>query len=347
MGLLDLSWGGGSSSSSSSSSTNQSNKNNGRGSRGVDYNLEIENEIGSGSYGIVHLCHLLPNDAAVNDASDNNTPKKSDDENQHVKKMKIAKRAWTEEELINLSRTAAAKRSLTSSAESIDTIDFDKIKEQLERCRYYIDVERNCLDKLASLSSDDDDDYGNNNNANDVKKYVPNLIGVYPDNESNEWLVFDIISPDGSRTTTTTTTTSSSSGPVVPIVAPTLSDILAKDWIDQHEQDEQDDPTDPTKAAAPTYHHLYVLQKAFGMKDEMATTTFGDVLDKVFVELLRAVSAVNSNNIVHRDVKPGNLLVHSGVGMENNGDGNDDDGSGGAGSFILIDFGSGKYISKV
>jgi len=69
------------------------------------------------------------------------------------------------------------------------------------------------------------------------------------------------------------------------------------------------------------------------------TTTFGNVLDKVFVELLRAVSAVNSNNIVHRDVKPGNLLVHSGVGMENNGDGNDD-GSGGGGSFILIDFGS-------
>ena len=173
-------------------------------------------------------------------------------------------------------------------------------------------MERHCLHKLASSSSDDDA----------VKKYVPNLVGVNPDADSNEWLVFDVIGSDG--------TASASTGPLR-TVAPTLEDILAEDWIDQHEQD---GPADPITA----HHHLYVLQRAFGMGDK---STFGDVLDNAILELLRAVSAVNSNDIVHRDVKPGNLLVHSG-GTTNEAS----RGGGGGGSFVLIEFGSGECVFK-
>ncbi|KAL7539257.1 hypothetical protein ACHAXR_010751 [Thalassiosira sp. AJA248-18] len=254
MGLLDMSWG---TQSSSSSKKNVQ----------TDYNIGIDDEVGSGSYGIVHLCQLLPS-AAEKDkvGGDNDT-------------LKIAKRAWTEKELLALSQEAGVQDAAA--------------KGRSERCQYYIEVERHCLEKLAS--SDDEE----------VKKHVPNLLGVYQDNNAdstNEWLVFDLVNPDGST-----------SGK---LPAPTLSDILEEDWIDQHAQDEAD-----PKA----HHHLY-LQKALGMKDE---SSFGNVLDKVLVELLRAVSGVHSNNVVHRDVKPGNLLVHSGKG-----------GAGEGGSFVLIDFGS-------
>ena len=50
-------------------------------------------------------------------------------------------------------------------------------------------------------------------------------------------------------------------------------------------------------------------------------STFGDVLDKTLVELLKTVCVVNAANIVHRDVKPGNLLITTQ-------------------GFVLIDFGS-------
>ena len=257
MGLLDLSFG-----SSTKSSINK------------DYCIEVNEEVGSGSYGIVHLCKLVPNDG-----NDNN--------------VKIAKRAWTEEELLSKAIKDCQDATPDNTAMKNDA------KERSERCEYYIDVERHCLDKLAS--SDD----------SKVKKYVPNLIGLYQDNNDdskNEWLVFDLVSSDGSSTPSDQNQQQKA--------APTLQDILEEDWIDQHAQDEADQKA---------HHHLYVLQKAFGMQD---IASFGDVLDKVLLNLLRAVSAVNSNNVVHRDVKPGNLLVHSGEDVE--------------GSFILIDFGSGE-----
>ena len=61
-------------------------------------------------------------------------------------------------------------------------------------------------------------------------------------------------------------------------------------------------------------------------------SSFADVLDGALMALLTAVSSVNAANVVHRDVKPGNLLVV--------GPGGDGGGDRGKGSFVLIDFGS-------
>lgn len=253
MGLPDLSW-------RASSRSGATGRSDGRG-------LEVGEEVGSGSYGTVHLCRLAGDDA------DDGAGAGGEDA------VKIAKRAWTEGELRALDRTGdSAGRGA---------------RERAERCRYYIDVERHCLEKLTAS---DDEDAG---------KYVPRLVGVRTDGASRPWLVCDLVGPDGG---------SAGGRP-----ARTLSDVLAEDRIDRErarDDDEADDPGAPRR-------RLRALRRAFGMDDG---STFGDALDTALVGLLRAVAVVNSHNIVHRDVKPQNLLVHSG----------------GGGSLVGIDFGSGE-----
>eukprot|EP00985_Skeletonema_marinoi_P028189 scaffold24278_cov150-Skeletonema_marinoi.AAC.3 len=214
--------------------------------------LEILDRVGAGGYGVVHRTKLVPNN---NDSSQKNC---------------IAKRAWTLEELQN---------------KNTDNKMPDKeLKERSERCKYCLNVEKHCLEKLNQNDTDQDN-----------SRYVPKLLGEYPDNEGNgDWLVFDLVD-------------STNGGTGEP--AKTLEDVLELDWIDQHEQDD----ADPSH-----HHHLYMLQKELSMGEE---STFADVLDETLVQLFRTVSHVNGANIVHRDIKPGNLLVTS-------------DG------FVLIDFGS-------
>jgi serine/threonine protein kinase len=218
--------------------------------------LEILEQIGSGSYGVVHLTKLIP---------------KNNDSSESLPKNCVAKRAWTLEEL----------QDKNTNNEVSDT----ELRELSKRCKYYLDVEQHCLEKLGRDQDDKDNNF----------RYVPKLLGEYPDNEGRgDWLVFDLVE-------------SSNSGTGEP--AKTLTDVLELDWIDQHEQDD----ADPS-----AHHHLYMLQKELSMAEE---STFADVLDKTLLQLFRTISHVNGANIVHRDIKPGNLLVTS------NG-------------FVLIDFGS-------
>mmetsp|Transcript_27685 Transcript_27685/g.55955 ORF Transcript_27685/g.55955 Transcript_27685/m.55955 type:complete len:748 (+) Transcript_27685:459-2702(+) len=305
MGLLDMFK-----SEESSSSKTRQNK---------DYKLQILDEVGSGSYGTVHLCQLIP--------KSENAPQQQQQQ-QQSHQYRIAKRAWTQSELLELAKAAAQsatesieadlsstgphKQALKSRAEAMT--DEERIRDRAGRCRYYLDVERHCLEKLCS---GEDREYGDAA----ARDHVPKLVGTYPDEDKRDWLVFDLIERR-------TSSSSSSKDSVNPGDAPTpalaLSDILEQDWIDQHRQDDGDPNA---------HHHLSLLQKELGM-DEGAT--FADTLDRVFVELLRAVSAVNEANIVHRDVKPGNLLVTSGGGGERGG--------ASGGGFVLIDFGSAADI---
>ena len=246
---------------------------------------------------MVHLCQLLPppNDANTNNADDDD-----------ASSYKVAKRAWTKSELLQQAQ-AAAQSVITES------IDADTIRQLGERCAYYLDVERHCLERhyLEKLGGS----AGETTTTVGGGRHVPTLVGVYPDDENRDWLVFDLVQRNSSTDENSAAAAedadadSSSSGPR-PIPAQTLYDILQEDWVDQRMQRDVGDPN--------ADHHLYVLQKELGMAEE---STFGDVLDKTLVELLKTVCVVNAANIVHRDVKPGNLLITTQ-------------------GFVLVDFGS-------
>jgi serine/threonine protein kinase len=220
--------------------------------------LQVLDEIGSGTYGVVHLTKLQQND---------------DDAASSITMSCVSKRAWTLDEL-------REKNSDNNNGEAKILSDQD-LKELSKRCNYYLDVERHCLQKLNDVDSN--------------SQYVPKLLGEYPNEkgQGDYWLVFELVQGiiDDDKP------------------AKTLADILELDWIDQHnKQNKQQNH----------HHHLYMLQKELGMDEDF---TFADVLDVTLLQLLRTVSHVNGANIVHRDIKPGNLLVTSG-------------------RFVLIDFGS-------
>jgi serine/threonine protein phosphatase PrpC/serine/threonine protein kinase len=215
--------------------------------------LQVLDEIGSGTYGIVHLTSLQQKDDVASSTM-----------------SCVAKRAWTLDEL---QQKNSDNNNNNGEAKILSDQD---LKELSKRCNYYLDVERHCLQKLNDLDSN--------------SQYVPKLLGEYPNEKGRgDWLVFELVEGIINNDKP----------------AKTLADILELDWIDQHNKQQN-------------HHHLYMLQKELGMKED---TTFEDVLDVTLLQLLRTVSHVNGANIVHRDIKPGNLLVTSG-------------------GFVLIDFGS-------
>lgn len=159
---------------------------------GVTSQLQIGKRVGSGAYGTVHIAHLLDN----NDSE----------------KRYIVKRAWTLSEIesnvpmavmqldsaIDTQRTGVAqatgvaqegKLDADSSNEGDnDNSSSDKMKERAERCRYYWNVERHIVQKLASsqISSEEEQEEGYSNTH-----VTPQFKGVFrsaavDDNDNSE-----------------------------------------------------------------------------------------------------------------------------------------------------------------
>ncbi|CAB9503498.1 linked kinase-associated serine/threonine phosphatase 2C [Seminavis robusta] len=104
---------------------------------------------------------------------------------------------------------------------------------------------------------------------------LPKLVeGSFRDDQNRPWMLFPVIG-DGNQKP-----------------APSLTDLMELDHEKQH------DKTHP--------HHLYHLQQALGLPTE---ASLGETLDAFFQSLLQVLSYVHARRVVHRDVKPGNLLI--------------------------------------
>jgi len=127
-------------------------------------------------------------------------------------------------------------------------------------------------------------------------KKIPNYIGTFPDCDGRKWMTFELLTELGTDK-----------------AAPTLYDVISLEWKNQHRSN--------------NHHHLYMLEAALGLPEE---STFGDILDTMLTSLLEALSYVHSQGIVHRDVKPGNLLCDASTH-----------------SLVLIDFGSAADMDPI
>ena len=158
--------------------------------------LRIGKRVGSGTYGTVHIAHLLNN----NNDNNNNDDIDSD-------KRYIAKRAWTLSELeLNVpmavmqldsandnQRTGVvcATGLVVEQGNKDDAVDSDddddnyndssrkdELKERAERCRYYWNVERHIVQKLESSIEG-----GRDSNNRHV---TPQFKGVYQSTEVDD-----------------------------------------------------------------------------------------------------------------------------------------------------------------
>jgi serine/threonine protein phosphatase PrpC/serine/threonine protein kinase len=134
---------------------------------------------------------------------------------------------------------------------------------------------------------------------NRVSSFVTNYVDTLSDASGNKWMTFKLLTGKDGKS-----------------ASPTLEDVLELDWEDQHEA-----------GSVGQHHHLFKVQEALGMD---AGATFGDTLDTVLMSLLKGISFVHSQGIVHRDMKPANLLCDASTN-----------------SLVLIDFGSAADMDPV
>ena len=107
---------------------------------------------------------------------------------------------------------------------------------------------------------------------------VPKFLGKFKDNNpGHEWLLFEMV-----------TRSEEDKRP-----ARSLKAVMDLDWIDQHNENEEN-------------HHLFLIQKELGMDD---SATFHETLDIILKGLLVSIAGVHDLNIVHRDIKPDNILI--------------------------------------
>eukprot|EP00540_Astrosyne_radiata_P006569 CAMPEP_0116832662 /NCGR_PEP_ID=MMETSP0418-20121206/6014_1 /TAXON_ID=1158023 /ORGANISM="Astrosyne radiata, Strain 13vi08-1A" /LENGTH=864 /DNA_ID=CAMNT_0004462043 /DNA_START=501 /DNA_END=3095 /DNA_ORIENTATION=- len=122
--------------------------------------------------------------------------------------------------------------------------------------------------------------------------FITDYLGSYMDDKDGlEWMVFSMISQPSEDTTP----------------APSLADIMGLDQDDKENNRQEG-------------HHLQHVQEALGLGSNAA---LADTLDTVLSSLLRGLDAIHGMKIVHRDMKPGNLLCDAKQK-----------------SLVLIDFGS-------
>jgi serine/threonine protein phosphatase PrpC len=201
----------------------------------------------------------------------------------------VGKRAWTADELRERRRP-----SEPSSREGCDG------EEAASRCRAFFETERHCLEKMAGT--------GERHHPG-----LPRYRGTVRDEFDRPWMVFGAHlrrsppreGPDD---------------PEFPTPVPSLKDLFERDLRDRR--------LATGDARRRRRHHLHFTSRALlpGSSD-VGDASLTETLDVALAQLLDVLSHVHSRDVVHRDVKPGNLLASE------------------AGRLVLIDFGSAADLS--
>ena len=190
----------------------------------------------------------------------------------------VAKRAWTFSELKHMIHGKNEKE--------LNKEEQKQLHDKVKRCDYYLNVEQHCFHKIMS----------NDINNNSHTSRLPQFMGRYKDNDDqHEWLVFELIK--SSIPATNFTNDKEINGQSHPKAAKSLNHAMFLDWKDQH------------KAGNEEHHHLFMIEKELGLHSNDKVTTFEDTLDVMMKSLLEALVEIHKHNIVHRDVKPDNLLI--------------------------------------
>jgi serine/threonine protein kinase len=229
--------------------------------------VQVNDLVGSGSYGCVHLCTFKsPGDDTSREGIgkrswtlDDLTEKREDDNNN---------KNYEKEQVRHKMDDGSSSRNTDSNNNKGTTTS--TLQELVRRCRYYWRVEQHCFKKLPPHDQ------------------IPFYQGTFPNSTSHDWMMLDIITDcQGKRP------------------APSLLDLMKQSIAEDPFDTDNDDDDDNSGMTAQHRHHLHIMEQALGL-DKSA---FGTTLDIVMDSLLQVLSFVHSHQIVHRDIKPGNVLV--------------------------------------
>jgi serine/threonine protein kinase len=182
-----------------------------------------------------------------------------------------------------------------NSADNVVSKDeLDNVKDKASRCQYYFTVEKHCLTKMMKEGA--------------VSFGLPQYRGTGVDSELREWMLFDpLYAPnhtDGSFE-----------------LATSLQELIELDRMRTEQLNDEEKVLEDRQFD----HHLYYTSQALlgSHTDHSLVAT----LDVLMDQLLQTLQHIHSYSIVHRDVKPANLLVAE------------------LGQLVLIDFGSAGDLS--
>jgi len=185
----------------------------------------------------------------------------------------VGKRPWRSDELLEMEDAAALpKKKKNETLKKKENKDY-AAKKREERCAYYWNVEKHCFEKCTP-SPQLPTYLGTSKTSSAI------VDGTEKQDIENEWMVFEFVG-DVQR--------GSSGVEDAYVPAPSLDDLM---WLDFKESSDGDDK-----------HGLRHIADALGTKSYEGT------LDAILPSLLTILSDVHEQKMVHRDVKPANLLV--------------------------------------